>query len=53
MTGKMVDVFEGKILRRIYGPVKDHDQRRCRYNKELYDLFKEPRLSVITLGNKF
>jgi hypothetical protein len=47
MNEKMVDVFEWKILRRIYGHVKDRDQWRCRYNKELYDLFKEPRLSVI------
>ena len=39
------------ILERIYGPVKDHDQWRCRYNNELYDLLKEPRLSeIITIG---
>jgi hypothetical protein len=43
----MVDIFEQKIIRRIYGPVKDRDQWRCRYNKQLCDLFKEPRLSVI------
>jgi hypothetical protein len=47
MDEKMLDVFEQKILRRIYGPVKDRDQWRCRYNKALYGLFKEPRLSVI------
>jgi hypothetical protein len=34
------------MLRRIYGTVKDRDQWRSRYNKEPYDLFKEPRLSV-------
>jgi hypothetical protein len=39
-------VFERKILRTIYGPVEDKGQWRNRYNKELYDLFKEPKLSV-------
>jgi hypothetical protein len=48
MNEKMLDVFERKILRRIYGPVKDRDQWRCRYNKELCEFCKEPRLSVIT-----
>jgi hypothetical protein len=43
----MVDVFERKILLRIYGPIKDRFQWKCGFNKELYDLFKEPRLSVI------
>jgi hypothetical protein len=31
----------------LYGPIKDRDQWRCRFNKELYDHFKEPRLSVV------
>jgi hypothetical protein len=43
----MVDVFERKILRRVYGSIKDRDHWRCRFNKELYDLFKEPRQSVV------
>jgi hypothetical protein len=43
----MVDVFERKFLRRIYNPIKDRDQWRCRFNKELCDLFKDPRLSVV------
>jgi hypothetical protein len=44
---KMVVVFERKILRIIYGPIKDREQWRGRFNKELYDLFKEPRRSVV------
>jgi hypothetical protein len=44
---KIVDVFERTILQRIYGPVKDRDQWRCRFNKELYDLFKESTLSMV------
>jgi hypothetical protein len=43
-----VDGLERKILRRIYDSIKDRGQWRCRFNKELYDLFKEPRLSVVT-----
>jgi hypothetical protein len=39
-------VFKRKILRRICGPVQDKGQWRSRYNKELYDLFKEPKLSI-------
>jgi hypothetical protein len=39
-------VFERKILRRIYDPVQDKGQWRSRYNKELYDLFKELNVSI-------
>jgi hypothetical protein len=39
-------VFERKILRRIYGPIRNKGQLRSRYNKELYDLFKESKLSI-------
>jgi hypothetical protein len=47
MNEKIVEVFERKILRRTCGPVKDRDHWRCRYNKDVCGLFKEPRLAVI------
>jgi hypothetical protein len=42
----MVEVVERKMLRSICGQNKDTDHWSCRFNKELYDLFKGPRLSV-------
>jgi hypothetical protein len=43
----MLDVLERNILRRIFDPVKDRDQWRCRFNGEFYGLFKVPILSVV------
>lgn len=42
----MVEVVERKILRSICGHNKDTYHWSCRFNKEIYDLFKGPRLSV-------
>jgi hypothetical protein len=42
----VLDVFERKILRRIYGPVQDKGQWTSWCNKELYNLFKEPKSSI-------
>jgi hypothetical protein len=33
-------VFERKILRKIYGPVKENESRRIRQNCELEDIIK-------------
>jgi hypothetical protein len=45
-TNRVLDVLQKKVLRRIYGPVQDKGQWRSTYNKELYNLFKEPKLSI-------
>lgn len=42
----MLDKFERKVLRKIYGPVKEDEAWRIRYNHELYQLYKEPPLST-------
>jgi hypothetical protein len=42
-----LDAFERKVLRRIFGPMKENDARRIRYNNELYKQFDEPSLSDI------
>ncbi|PNF34250.1 hypothetical protein B7P43_G17276 [Cryptotermes secundus] len=42
----VINSFKRKILRRIYGPIKENGIWRIRYNKELYKLYKEPEISV-------
>ena len=37
----MLQIFERKILRMIYGPANDNGIRRTRYNNELYMLYNE------------
>jgi hypothetical protein len=43
---KTLAVFERKILIAIYGPIKDNDEWRIRYNFELYALYKD--MDIIT-----
>lgn len=45
-TAEMLDCFERKILRKIFGPVMDGGAWRIRYNHELYQLYQEPKLST-------
>ena len=40
-----IDIFERKILRRIYGPTQDANGWRIRYNHELYSLYDDIRAS--------
>jgi hypothetical protein len=44
-------IFEGRILRRISGPIKENCIWRSRYNNELYKLYNEPNIvKVIRIG---
>ena len=50
MTGpeiaeKMLNAFDRKVLRKIYGPVLVNGQWRNRYNHEIYNLYKEIELT--------
>jgi hypothetical protein len=36
----MLQIFERRILRRIYGPIKDNGIWRSRYNDEFYKSYK-------------
>jgi hypothetical protein len=38
--GNALRMFEGKIIRRIYGPVMENNIRRIRYNEEINALMK-------------
>ena len=38
----MLDRFERKILRRIFGPIVDNEVWRIRRNEELYELLADP-----------
>jgi hypothetical protein len=38
---RKLGIFERKILKRIFGVVKEVGQWRMRYNKELYELYKD------------
>jgi len=44
----MVNAFERKILRIIYGPLEKNEQWRIRYNHEIYQLFAEADLATTT-----
>jgi hypothetical protein len=40
----MLNTFEWKILRRVYGPSHEEGCRRPRWNNEIYSLCKEPNI---------
>jgi hypothetical protein len=47
----MINVFERKILRKIFGAVREGDHCKAWYNKELYELYRQQDLvSYIKVG---
>ena len=46
-TCSQIAIFERKILRRIFRGVEVGNTWRIRYNKEIYDIFKEPNIESI------
>ena len=38
----MLNIWERKVLRRIFGPTKDEKGWRMRTNKEVYELYEDP-----------
>jgi hypothetical protein len=47
----MINIFERKILRKIFGSVREGDHWRARYNNELYGLHTEQDIvSYIKVG---
>jgi hypothetical protein len=42
---KMLNAFDRKVLRKIYGPVLVNGQWQNRYNHKIYNLYKEMELT--------
>lgn len=43
---RRLDTWERKLLRKIYGPVQENGEWRVRHNSELYELYKDPPLTI-------
>jgi hypothetical protein len=51
--GNMLQIFERRILRIIYGPINDNDIWRTRYNNKLYMLYNEFDIVKVTKIGRF
>ncbi|GFX52023.1 reverse transcriptase domain-containing protein [Trichonephila clavipes] len=49
---RALETSERKALRAIFGPVKDQECWRTRYNFELYRLYKEPQVTRVIRSNR-
>ncbi|XP_050499131.1 uncharacterized protein LOC126879860 [Diabrotica virgifera virgifera] len=47
-SANALDVFERKVLRRILGPIRENNNWRIRYNREIYEQYSEPTLAQHT-----
>jgi hypothetical protein len=45
MAEKMLGAFERRTLRMIFGPTQDEEGRRTRYSAEIYDLYKDMKVT--------
>jgi hypothetical protein len=49
--GNVLQIFERRILRTIYGAINNNDTWRTSYNNELYTVYDEPNIvKVIKTG---
>jgi len=47
----MLQIFERRTLRMIYGPVNDNGTWKTRYNNEIYTFYNEPHIvKVVKTG---
>jgi hypothetical protein len=44
-TEEMLDAFKRKTLRQIFSPTKDEKGQKKRYNAEIYDLYKDMKVT--------
>ena len=51
-TENKLQIFERKVLRKIYGPTQEADIWRVKYNSELYDLYNEPEIIKIVKAER-
>ena len=49
---ELLRVFERRVLRTIYGPIRENEDFRQRYNQELYNLYMEPSIAKIMKINR-
>ncbi|XP_072398293.1 uncharacterized protein [Diabrotica undecimpunctata] len=52
-TKRKLEVFEIKVLKKIFGPINENGVWRSRYNQEIYQLVKEVPVSEFVKLERF